>query len=280
MNISKSELSVALFLCTIAAAAASAYAGHSVVASALAETGLQEEQRVASILFAATFSCLIVALLAGLFWILPMVRQQAREQGKLHSLAGLLRQRSQDFERAALTDPLTGMNNRRFFDESLRQYLLEFDRIGRPLGLMLIDLDHFKAINDTHGHDVGDLVLKSVATCLFECTRYHDIVARVGGEEFAVVAPNMDPMEFQQFADRIREAISMSTIEVGNVSLRITASIGLAVSTVGDENAAFLKRADIALYRAKQSGRNRVHAHSGGVIPIGAELIRPYSVSS
>ncbi|WP_206453401.1 GGDEF domain-containing protein [Aurantimonas marina] len=274
MKISKSELSVAVFLCTIGAAVAGTYTVHSVVAPALAEAGLREHQQIEAILFAATFSSLIVALLAGLFWILPMVRQQAREQGKLHSLARLLRKRSQDFERAALTDPLTGMNNRRFFDESLRQYLLEFDRIGRPLGLMLIDLDHFKAINDTHGHDVGDLVLKSVAACLFECTRYHDIVARVGGEEFAVVAPNMDAVEFRRFANRIREAISTLAIDVGNVSLRITTSVGMTVSKPGDENAAFLKRADIALYRAKQSGRNRVYAHSDGVIAPDRELKR------
>ncbi|HEY9057238.1 MAG TPA: GGDEF domain-containing protein [Aurantimonas sp.] len=272
MKISKSELSVALFLCTIGVAAAGTYAGHSVVAPALAEAGMREHQRIEAILFVATFSSLVVALLAGLFWILPMVRQQAREQGKLHSLARLLRKRSQDFERAALTDPLTGMNNRRFFDESLRQYLLEFDRIGRPLGLMLIDLDHFKAINDTHGHDVGDQVLKSVAACLFERARYHDIVARVGGEEFALVAPNMEPVEFRRFADEVREAISALAIEVGNVSLRITTSIGMTVSEPGDENAAFLKRADIALYRAKQSGRNRVHAYSDGVTATDREL--------
>lgn len=194
------------------------------------------------------------------FWILPLMRKQTQEKGKLQSLTGVLERRSQDLEQAALTDPLTGMRNRRFFDEATGHYLREFERIGRPLGFMLFDLDRFKAINDTYGHDVGDEVLKAVAGCLFEFTRHHDIVARLGGEEFAVVAPNMNVSDCHAFADRLREAISRLVIRIGNVHLRITVSVGITVSERNDDLNRFYKRADIALYHAKQSGRNRVCA--------------------
>ncbi len=108
--------------------------------------------------------------------------------------------RSQTLEQAALTDGLTGMQNRRYFDDALKEYLEEFRRIDKPVGLMILDLDHFKQVNDSHGHDIGDDVLRAVAECLKALTRYHDVVARLGGEEFAVVAPNMD----NDHADQVR----------------------------------------------------------------------------
>ncbi|RFC62377.1 GGDEF domain-containing protein [Fulvimarina endophytica] len=196
----------------------------------------------------------------GLFWLFPQMRRQSKERGKLQSLTGDLERRSQDLETAALTDPLTGLNNRRFFDEAVRYYLDEFCKIGRPLGFMLLDLDHFKSINDTHGHDVGDEVLRAIATCLSDFTRPHDIVARLGGEEFAVIAPNMGRAEAEGFADRIREAIGKLAIRSGNVHLRVTVSIGIAISQRSDDVNSFYKRADVNLYNAKQSGRNRVCA--------------------
>ena len=140
------------------------------------------------------------------FWILPEMRRQSHEQGELQSLTGRLERRSQDLEHAAVTDPLTGLHNRRFFDEAVHHYLEAFDRIGRPLAFMLLDLDHFKSINDTYGHDVGDEVLKAVGNCLLEYTRHHDIVARLGGEEFAIVAPNM------RAATRMMPGAAMSTV--------------------------------------------------------------------
>ncbi|TGP31690.1 GGDEF domain-containing protein, partial [bacterium M00.F.Ca.ET.228.01.1.1] len=101
-------------------------------------------------------------------------------EGKLRAMTVSLSARSQTLEQAALTDGLTGMQNRRYFDDALREYLHEFRRIDRPVGLMILDLDHFKQVNDTHGHDVGDEVLRAVATCLRGMTRYHDVVARLG----------------------------------------------------------------------------------------------------
>src|SRR5690349_4362373 len=113
-----------------------------------------------------TGALLATALFFGTFFIYPLIRGQVREEGKLRAMTVSLSARSQTLEQAALTDGLTGMQNRRYFDDALREYLEEFRRIGRPVGLMLLDLDHFKTVNDTHGHDVGDAVLRAVANCL------------------------------------------------------------------------------------------------------------------
>ncbi|MEN3793270.1 GGDEF domain-containing protein [Fulvimarina sp. MAC3] len=222
---------------------------------------LDDNQRLFAAGAAALSTIAMVSTLGIIaFWILPSMRRENKERGQLQSLTGVLERRSQDLETAALTDALTGMHNRRFFDEAMRHYLEEFAKIGRPLGFMLLDLDHFKSINDTHGHDVGDQVLKTVANCLFEFTRHHDIVARLGGEEFAVVAPNMGKSDCAAFAERIREAIGKLVIRTGSANLRVTVSIGVAVSQRDDDIGQFYKRADINLYHAKHTGRNRVCA--------------------
>lgn len=200
------------------------------------------------------------ALFFGIFFIYPLIRTQVKEEGKLRAMTASLSARSETLEHAALTDGLTGMQNRRFFDDALREYLEEFRKIGKPVGLMILDLDHFKAVNDTHGHDVGDRVLKAVADCLKDMTRYHDVVARLGGEEFAVVAPNMDEDMLMKFADRIRKAIGTQTVVAGNLRIKVTASVGVAVWDGKESGADFYRRADTLLYQAKRLGRNRVSA--------------------
>jgi diguanylate cyclase (GGDEF)-like protein len=203
---------------------------------------------------------LATALFFGIFFIFPLIRTQAREEGKLRAMTKSLSARSETLQQAALTDALTGMQNRRYFDDALREYLDEFRRIDRPVGLMIFDLDHFKMVNDTHGHDVGDEVLRAVANCLKDMTRYHDVVARLGGEEFAVVAPNMDTDMLIRLAERIRSGIAGMPILSGNIRLRITASVGLAVWDHEESAEDFFRRADQHLYRAKKMGRNRVSA--------------------
>ena len=203
---------------------------------------------------------LAAALFFGMFFIYPLIRAQVREEGKLRAMAASLSARSETLEQAALTDGLTGMQNRRYFDDALREYLHEFRRVGKPIGLMILDLDHFKQVNDTYGHDVGDVALKAVAKCLKDMTRYHDVVARLGGEEFAIVTPNMDADLLARFAERIRKAIATTPILSGNVRLRITASVGLAVWDRKESAEAFYRRADRQLYEAKKTGRNRVCA--------------------
>ncbi|RWM05174.1 MAG: GGDEF domain-containing protein [Mesorhizobium sp.] len=207
-----------------------------------------------------TGALLATALFFGTFFIYPLIRGQVREEGKLRAMTVSLSARSQTLEQAALTDGLTGMQNRRYFDDALREYLQEFRRIDRPVGLMILDLDHFKQVNDTHGHDVGDEVLRAVATCLRGMTRYHDVVARLGGEEFAVVTPNMDVELLARFAERIRKAIANLSIMSGNVRLKVTTSVGLAVWDHKESAEEFYRRADRQLYEAKKQGRNRVCA--------------------
>ena len=163
----------------------------------------------------ATGVLLATALFFGVFFIFPLIRTQVKEEGKLRAMTASLSARSETLEQAALTDSLTGMQNRRYFDDALREYLEEFRRISKPVGLMILDLDHFKEVNDTHGHDVGDEVLRAVASCLKDMTRYHDVVARLGGEEFAVVAPNMDNDLLMKLAERIRKAIAAMAIVSG-----------------------------------------------------------------
>jgi diguanylate cyclase (GGDEF)-like protein len=200
------------------------------------------------------------AIVFGIFFILPLIRTQVREEVKLRAMTETLSARSVTLEHAALTDALTGTQNRRYFDDALREYLAEFGRIGKPVGLMILDLDHFKAVNDTHGHDVGDEVLRSVADCLQNFTRYHDVVARLGGEEFAIVVPNMDEFQLQKFAERIRQAIAALVIRAGSATMRVTTSVGLAVWDGREDPDAFYRRADRMLYQAKKQGRNRVCA--------------------
>lgn len=260
MRIGKAELSVVFLLVTIALGTCLETYGYHAWSSILHSSPERQAAETGFLFFVTGLGCLSLAFCGGIFWIVPMVRIQTRERGKLQSLAGALSERSRDLERAALTDPLTGISNRRYFDTALQQYLAEFSRIGKPLGILVLDIDHFKSVNDTYGHDIGDEVLKAVSCCMFEFTRYHDIVARLGGEEFAIVAPAMTAMELRALADRIRKAISRLPLEIGNVRLRVTVSIGLASSRPGDAPVSLLKRADIALYQAKQQGRNRVCA--------------------
>jgi two-component system cell cycle response regulator len=200
------------------------------------------------------------AVSIGAFLIYPLIRTQVREEGKLRQMTASLSARSQTLEQAAVTDGLTGMHNRRYFDDALREYLREFERIDRPIGLMILDLDHFKQVNDTYGHDTGDEVLRTVAACLKDMTRYHDIVARLGGEEFAIVAPNMDLEMLSRFADRIRKAIALQPIASGNVRLKVTASVGLAIWDRRESLEDLYRRADSRLYQAKRQGRNRICA--------------------
>jgi two-component system cell cycle response regulator len=214
---------------------------------------------LATLLF-ATGVLLATTIVFGLFLIYPLIRTQVREEGKLRAMAESLSARSETLQHAALTDGLTGTQNRRYFDDALREYLAEFRRIDKPVGLMVLDLDHFKQVNDNHGHDVGDEVLREVANCLKDMTRYHDVVARLGGEEFAVVAPNMTPELLFKLAERIRKAISAMTVTSGNVRLRVTASVGLAVWDHHESADEFYRRADRMLYQAKRMGRNRVCA--------------------
>jgi two-component system, cell cycle response regulator len=262
MRFHKAELAFFLFVVLLISAGAALYALYSVSMGGLWAAGFDPDERVRSMrqLGLGAGSLIAAASCFGVLFIFPLLRAQVKEQGKLREMTQTLSARSETLEHAALTDALTGMQNRRYFDDALKEYLGEFKRIGKPVGLMVLDLDHFKSVNDTHGHDVGDEVLRRVAQCLKDFTRYHDVAARVGGEEFAVVAPNMDLDGLKKFAERIRKAIAELVIESGNVRLKVTSSFGLALWDSRESGEAFYKRADQMLYAAKEQGRNRVCA--------------------
>lgn len=201
-----------------------------------------------------------LSIVCGIFFVYPMIWRGLREQGELRRMTASLSLRSQTLEYAATTDPLTGLYNRRYFDDALEEYLAAFKRIGKPVGMILLDIDRFKAVNDTYGHDVGDEVLRQIASCLSEFTRYHDVVARLGGEEFAILSPNVTAGQLSALAERMRNAIAALAIDAGNVRLRITVSAGVALWDGRQKGQELFKRADAQLYEAKRQGRNRVCA--------------------
>lgn len=209
------------------------------------------------------FMGLVLAMLSvvcGLGLIYPIMSRGLRERGKLQEMTESLSVRSLSLEHAAVTDGLTGMYNRRYFDDALSEYLNAFGQIGKPIGMVILDLDHFKIVNDTHGHDVGDEVLRQVAECLQVFTRYHDVLARLGGEEFAILSPNITERQLYNLSDRIRQAISELKIKQGNVTLKVTVSAGLAIWDGAETGEDLYRRADKQLYEAKRKGRNRVCA--------------------
>lgn len=263
MRFHKSETALFVIIAVLLAAGALVYQTFALLVPAA--EALTAAERVAQIrdigkLLLSAGLLLGIALFFAIFFIYPMIRRQTKEEGKLRAMTVSLSARSQTLEQAALTDGLTGMQNRRYFDDALKEYLEEFRRIDKPVGLMILDLDHFKQVNDTHGHDIGDEVLRAVAECLKALTRYHDVVARLGGEEFAVVAPNLDNDRLVKLAERIRRAIATMPVMAGNVRLRVTASVGLAVWDGKETAEDFFRRADRMLYEAKRLGRNRVCA--------------------
>ncbi|MBT9569377.1 MAG: GGDEF domain-containing protein [Thiobacillus sp.] len=161
----------------------------------------------------------------------------------------------------SLTDPLTGLGNRRHFHSVLERSIDVVARSGESVLLLLLDIDHFKTINDTHGHLAGDQVLREIGTCLARCLRPMDTVARYGGEEFAIILPSCRPAFGLAVAERIRQSIAALEITVAHMqTLRVTISIGGAYAPewVRSTTALWIERADTQLYRAKSEGRNRV----------------------
>jgi diguanylate cyclase (GGDEF)-like protein len=157
-------------------------------------------------------------------------------------------------------DPLTGLANRRHFELMLAGEVDRVARAGEPALVLMIDIDHFKKVNDAHGHPAGDEVLKHVAHTLQDCIRPMDTVARFGGEEFAMILPNCPPSFAQAVAERIRIRIQSMTIPISpGETVRVTVSLGGAFAPQWVRSSALLwvERADQQLYRAKTEGRNR-----------------------
>ena len=193
---------------------------------------------------------------------LPEAAQKELAMLALQAAEALVRTRLYaQAERLATTDGLTGLLNRRTFNAQLHGRLREAERYQRPLSLVLIDIDHFKQVNDGYGHPAGDAVLRSVADLLTRQARETDIVARYGGEEMTLILPETDARGALAIAERIRKSVGEAHHRTEQGNLRVTISAGLSTWPGGGESGEeLLEAADKALYRAKQAGRNRVFA--------------------
>ena len=168
-------------------------------------------------------------------------------------------QRATDLQTLAAIDPLTGIYNRRQLETLARAELARTQRYMRPLTLLMIDIDHFKGVNDTYGHEMGDWALKMVATTLASVKRGPDVVARYGGEEFVLMLPETTAEAAHIVAERIREMIQANALTIGDAKLTLTVSIGVGQATARTSGIdTILREADSALYEAKRNGRNQV----------------------
>ncbi len=191
------------------------------------------------------------------------LQARARTQIRKKRYADRLRDNVQQSIEMAITDGLTGLYNRRYMETHLGSLVEQAGSRGKPLTILVLDIDYFKAINDTHGHDAGDDVLREFATRIRKSIRGIDLACRLGGEEFVIVMPETDMAVATIVAERLRRRIASEPFGIaqGARAINVTISIGIATLDTADDNAStILKRADQALYRAKRDGRNRVVA--------------------
>jgi diguanylate cyclase (GGDEF)-like protein/PAS domain S-box-containing protein len=170
------------------------------------------------------------------------------------------RQTREDLLEQATHDVLTGVFNRRHVEQVLRKEIDRAERHARPLAVAMLDADHFKAVNDSHGHQTGDEVLRAISDRCRKMLRSNDVFGRYGGEEFVIVFPETRLEEAGAIAERLRAAIAEDPIRVGDKALAVTVSIGLAAHAPGQDLDKLIERADAALYSAKQDGRNVVRS--------------------
>lgn len=203
----------------------------------------------------------LIARIIGAQRALRQQTDRRREQENIRRQAIDLASAKRRVEFIAITDSLTGLPNRRHAMSKMDQEWNHFLRNGRSLAILSLDLDHFKIVNDNHGHDAGDAVLQHFASILRQSIRSEDTACRMGGEEFIVIAPNKDIAMLRTICERIRARVEMQQPEHLKLSGKITVSIGAAIANLTLDREGWvdtLKRSDQALYQAKQSGRNNV----------------------
>lgn len=179
-----------------------------------------------------------------------------------NTLQSIMLERIVQFEKMAYLDMLTGVANRRFTEMTLHSRIDERQRYGWSFGVLFIDVDHFKDVNDKHGHDVGDQVLSMVAKTLSSGVRSFDFIGRWGGEEFLLILANVSAAELHAFANRVRALVEQSHLALGtgDQQVRVTVSIGATITRPDDTLATLVKRADEFMYASKKAGRNCVTA--------------------
>ena len=207
---------------------------------------------------------------------LKLMRRQSFDKNEVQLLENLLCCLIYPLKNAALykqaismahTDPLTQTYNRTAFDDSLMREIKLARRKSNSLSVIFFDIDHFKSINDQYGHDCGDIVLASAAHCIKDALRASDIVFRYGGEEFVVLLNDTSLDGAKIIAERIRESLENHTVAYGLELIKVTASLGISSLRGNDNSNMLVKRADNAMYRAKESGRNQVQ------IELSAQLV-------
>jgi diguanylate cyclase (GGDEF)-like protein/PAS domain S-box-containing protein len=166
--------------------------------------------------------------------------------------------RAADLERQAFIDVLTGLGNRRFAEHQIERALAEQARHGRRFGLLMVDVDHFKTLNDRWGHASGDAALRGLARTFSAAARSEDFVSRWGGEEFLVLVRHDELRGVTAAAERLRRMVQASSVRLGETSVHLTVSVGATLSREGEDATALVARADALCYQSKRDGRNRV----------------------
>lgn len=190
-----------------------------------------------------SFTCIYILMLINGFGCLLIAREK----------------QDRELQRLAVVDPLTDAPNRRGFYSALAPWVALARRHGQSTALIMLDLDHFKRVNDAYGHQVGDIVLKAVVEVGQKQLRDSDMLGRLGGEEFAVLLPRTTIHDAMMVAERMRQAISLMPIKTERALIYVTASMGVTTIRPDDSMVSLFKRADEALYAAKEAGRNKVH---------------------
>ncbi len=169
-----------------------------------------------------------------------------------------MKEKIQELERLALIDPLTQIGNRRYAEIHLERNFSQMDRYGWPFGVLFMDLDHFKKVNDSYGHDVGDRVLQTIAKTLSHNMRSSDFAGRWGGEEFIMVTSQSELSDLNQIGRKMLSLIRHSSVEMSSGVLQVTVSIGGTLARVGDNPDTLISRSDNLMYQSKKEGRNRI----------------------
>ena len=221
------------------------------IAQALIYLGVEQLNTVALFINAAVLALVIAP---PIYWlVLSPIHKEYEKRLKAEGEA-------EEMSRMAITDPLTRIMNRRGITVGLLDAMAQAERYRTPLTVAMADIDHFKEVNDTHGHKAGDRVLKDVAAILSDALRMPDKVGRYGGEEFLMILPHTSLTQGRKIADRIRTSVSKWDFDLGAKKIRLTISIGLCQFKSGEDLEQFLSHADKALYEAKKGGRNLVVA--------------------
>jgi diguanylate cyclase len=195
-----------------------------------------------------------------------MVRANQNLQSKLETAETKLQEQATEIEThisRSMTDPLTGLPNRREFNDRLEERMSAWNRRKEPFTLLIFDVDHFKKLNDEHGHLAGDQVLAALGRALRAAIRREDAVARYGGEEFAILLPNTGLEPAKRVAKNVRDAVARVAVKHNGKLIKLTVSGGLATIRAAEQAESLIQRADAALYAAKAGGRNCAYLHDG-----------------